>query len=576
MAMGTGYDPSGTVGASGVLWRPPPAPAPAPRAPELRIDIAFQGLSDTVQVPADDAGVKQLVWRLYVGCGESTVRLFWDRLRRREREMTEDLSRIFRALDRSQGAPDESAAMLARVRQTQAQCRRAWAELVAVETTVLGRYEAALLAYAAARFADRTADVTRWWTRDYVVTATANPAQKPDLGAEIDPSALSLSPADPALRAALLADTVKLAARWMQYSAIVQFTLPALKTLRPTAANIALAQRYAREIRVRRVLFERLAAEVESRHPVALLAFRRLAARAAAAPGQPGQIEGQGPDTTAPTLAMRKGEPAPERAAEEEVIAAMHRALQGAKDAQARFEALRVFRDGRLAPAPPDDRALGASGAERVGLAIAAADGGHGAIWAQQPLHVQFDADLAGLLAATPQPMAVDRPGAATTPRARAFLGTLSPDQIRILQRASVPGSVANRARKEVFGHMEAVIRARKARIETIAAVTAAAGLLLAIPTDGASIYVAAAIDLELAAIDAGIDIRDFLDRSALGSIAIAAEERMYWVAPELAELAGRIAELGLRALGDVVLDGAASHVIDAISVVALIAEGAR
>ncbi|MCA3521547.1 hypothetical protein [Phenylobacterium sp.] len=573
--MGTGNDPSGTAGAAGVLWRPPQA-APAPRAPELRIDVAFQGLSDAVLVPPDYAGVKQLVWRLYVGCGEGTVRLFWDRLRRREREMTADLARIFRALDRSQGLPDESAAMLARVRQAQGHCRRAWAELIQVETTFLGRYEAAILGYAAARFADRTADLTRWWTQDYVVVTTADPAQTPDPAGKIDPTALSLAPKDPALRAALLADTVKLAARWKQYSAIVQFTLPALKDLRPTAANRALAQRYAREMRVRRVLFERLAAEVEQRHPVALLAYRRLARRAATAPGQAGQVEGQGPDTTPPGLVMREGEPPPARAAEEEVIAAMHRAIEGARDALARFKALRVFRDGRTPPPPEGERALAASGAERVGRVIADADGGHGAVWAQQPLHVQFDADLARLLSVAPVPPAPDRPGAVTTPRTRAFLGTLSADQIRRFQRAGVPGSVANRARKEVFGHMEAVIKARKARIETIAAVTAAAGLLLAIPTDGASIYVAAAIDLELAAIEAGIDIRAYLDQAALGSIAIAAEERMYWVAPELATLAGRISELGLRALGDVVLDGAASHLIDAISVVALIAQGAR
>jgi len=574
--MDTGNDPSGTVGAAGVLWQPPPAPAPAPRAPELRIDIAFQGLSDAVLVPADYAGVKQLVWRLYVGCGEATVRLLWDRLRRREREMTEDLARIVRAHDRSQGAPDESEAMLARVRQAQAHCRRAWAELVGVETTFLGRYEAALLDYAAARFDDRTADLTRWWTQDYVVVTIADPAQKPDSAGKIDAAALSLAPADPLLRKALLDDTVKLAARWKQYSAIVQFTLPALEDLRPTAANIALANRYAREIRVRRVLFERLAAEVEQRHPVALLAYRRLAKRAATAPGQPGQIEGQGPDTTAPTLVMREGEPAPDRAAEEEVIAAMHWALEGAKDALARFAALRVFRDGNIAPAPDGDRALSASGAERAGQAIAKADGGYGAVWAQQPLHVQFDADLARLLSAAPPPVVPNRPGATTTPRTRAYLGKLPADQIRILQRAGVPGSVANRARKEVFGHMEAVIKARKARIESIAAVTAAAGLLLALPTDGASIYVAAAIDLELAAIEAGIDIRNYLDQAALGSIAIAAEERMYWIAPELVDLAGRIAELGLRALGDVVLDGVTAHVIDAISVVALIAQASH
>lgn len=573
--MGTGYDPSGTVGAAGVLWRPSQA-APAPRAPELRIDVAFQGLSDAVLVPPDYAGVKKLVWRLYVGCGEGTVRLFWDRLRRREREMTADLARIFRALDRSQGLPDESAAMLARVRQAQGHCRRAWAELIQVETTFLGQYEAAILDYAAARFADRTADLTRWWTRDYVVVTTAGPAQTPDPAGKIDAAALSLAPKDPGLRKALLDATVKLAARWKQYSAIVQFTLPELKTLRRTPANIALAQRYAREMRVRRVLFERLAAEVEQRHPVALLAYRRLARRAATAPGQPGQIEGQGPDTTPPTLVMREGEPDPNRAAEEEVIAAMHRAIEGATDALARLKALQVFRDGKAPAAPPGDRTLPASGAEQVGRAIAKADGGHGAVWAQQPLHVQFDADLARLFAPAPALPAPDRPGAVTTPRTRAFLGTLSADQIRRFQRAGVPGSVANRARKEVFGHMEAVIKARKARIETIAAVTAAAGLLLAIPTDGASIYVAAAIDLELAAIEAGIDIREYLDQAALGSIAIAAEERMYWIAPELADLAGRIAELGLRALGDVVLDGAASHVIDAISVVALIAQVSR
>ena len=106
--------------------------------------------------------------------------------------------------------------------------------------------------------------------------------------------------------------------------------------------------------------------------------------------------------------------------------------------------------------------------------------------------------------------------------------------------------------------------------------VTAAAGLLLALPTEGVSIYVAAAIDLELAAIEAGIDIREYLDRSALGAVAISAQERMYWVAPELATLAGRIAELGLRALGDVVTDGAASHIIDAIAVAAMVAEAAN
>jgi hypothetical protein len=574
--MGIPGDPSGTVGAAHVLARPAgsaavAAPLPA-RIPDLLIDVGFRGLSDTLLVPPDYPGVKRLVWRLYAGCGEATVRLFSDRLERRRRELTDDLTRTMRGLDRPQGPTDESDAMRARVTQAQADVRRAWAELVAVETTFLRDYEDALLRYAKARFDDRTADIRRWWTNDYAVVTVGDPDIKPDPSGAISPEKLALASTDAALKEGLLRDTVQLAARWVQYQGIVHSTLPALKDLRPTPANIRSAQQYATEMRVRRVRFERLAAEVEGRHPAALLAYRGLARRAKVATGPAGDADGPPPD-----LVMRQGEPAPARAAEEEVIAGLHRALAGATDALARFEELRVFRSAPLPPgADPGKGGLPPSAAARIGEILGQGWSGHGAVWAQQPLHVQFDADLArAFLPRLPRAPGTG-PGTATTPSTAAFLGSLGPDRIRILQRAGVPGSLANRARKEVFGHMESVIKARKARIQNIAAVTAAAGLLLALPTDGASIYVAAAIDLELAAIEAGIDIREFLDRSALGAVAISAQERMYWVAPELATLAGRIAELGLRALGDVVTDGAASHIIDAIAVTAMVSEAAR
>jgi hypothetical protein len=576
--MGNPFDPMNTVGAAGVLYTPAAPAAVGPVAPGLAIDVTFEGQTDTVQIPPDQAGVTRLMWHLYIGCGEAAVKSLWDRLKKRQGELTGDLAKISRALDRSQQLPDESESMKARVRQALAHVRTGWAELVEVETVFLERYESFLLPYAQARLMDRSQDLARWWKDVYRVRNTEMPGAQPDLAtaSTLSDAKWGLFPDDPAVKKRVLQDTMLLAARWTQYVSIVRDTFPLLKKLRPTPGNVRLAQKYATEIRVRKVIFETLATEVEARHPVALLAYRGLAKRVYRAPGQIGHPDGYLAGPPADQLDMRRGEPEASVAAEQEVILGMIRGLEGARDAARRFEELRLFKNGKLPAQAPDGRDLPPMGAERIGILLAKGWSGHGAVWAQHPMHIQFDADLDRLTSPLPDRGGRPEPGAGTTKMTTDFLKKLPPDAVRYLQRAAVPGSIANRVRKEVFRHVETLLRDRKALIENIALVTAAAGLLLAIPTKGGSIYVAAAIDLALAGYEAAIDVRTYFDDAALGALAISAAERMYWVAPELSLLAGRIAELILRAASDLPLTGLPARLVDAASVVAMLAPAVK
>ncbi len=574
--MGNPFDPMGTVGAAEVLYTPR-APAPdavGTKAPTLAVDVTFEGQTDSVEVPPDQAGVTRLMWQLYIGCGEAAVKSLWDRLKKREGELSKDLVKIARTLDRSQNLPDESAAMKARVRQALSHFRVGWAEMVQTETVFLERYEWFLLSYANARLQDRSLDLARWWTEVYGVKNTEMPGARPDLtsASNLGTAKWVLFPDDPEVKTKVLDDTILLAARWKQYVSVVQDTFPKLKKLSPTSENARLAQQYATEIRVRKVIFEKLATEVEARHPVALLAYRSLAKRVYRAPGQIGHPDGYLPGPPAKQLNMMPGEPEPSVAAEQEVIRGMIRGLEGAREAPKRFEELRAFRSGKLPERAADGRELPPMGAERIGLFLADGWSGHGAVWVQHPLHLQFDADLGRLTSPLPDKGGPPAPGAARTEKTAEFLAKLPPDEIRYLQRAGVPGSIANRARKEVFRHVEALIKDRKALIENMALVTAAVGLLLAIPTDGGSIYVASAIDIALAGYEAAIDVRTYFDDAALGALAISAAERMYWVAPELSALVGRMAELILRVASDLPLTGLPARLVDAAGVVAMLA----
>ncbi len=568
--MGNAFDPSGTADATGVLYKPVAKPNDATLAalPRLLIEVAFDGEAAEVEVPPDPQDVTQLMWRLYLACGEATIYSFWDRLKKRQGELTKELVTTFRGLDRSQGTADESEAMKARVRAAISHARAGWAEIVQAETIFLAQYEATLLPYALAKLEDRKKDIERWWAKDYEVKTAADPSTAVSLSAatSLDARKLKLDPADPEWKSNLIADTVKLAALWKQYAAIVQYTLPELKKRAGKRGWSQLVRKYETELRVRKAAFELFATELEGRHPVALLAFRALAKRATSAPG--GAVAGY---TAEPRLQMPNGEQSPERAAEEEIISAMARAWQGTTDAKENFKKLRLFNDGRLPASNIAGRELPLSGAEQVGKMLADKWDGHGAVWVQHPMHIQLDADLAALTAAKKPETGALTPGTMTTKMTAEFLETLGAAQIKFLQRTAVPGSIANRARKEVFRHVEALIKARKALIEDIATVTAVAGLLLALPTDGASIYVAGAIDLALAGYEGAIEVRDYLDDAALGALAISAAERMYWVAPELSVLAGKLAELVVRAASDLPLVGVPAKIIDAAAVVAFV-----